>query len=42
VKRGYIGPNEAAESIGAIQSMSFTGPYVPNSLEAYSKGIGPS
>jgi len=42
VKTGYIVPNEPAESIGAIQSMSFTGPYVPNSLEAYSKGIGPS
>jgi hypothetical protein len=42
VKRGYIVPNEPAESIGAIQSMSFTGPYVPNSLEAYYNEIDPS
>lgn len=42
VKRRYTIPNEPAESIGAIQSMSYTGPYVPNSLEANPNGIGPS
>jgi hypothetical protein len=43
VKRGYVVHNDSAESAGrAFQSMSFTGPYVPNSLESYSKKIGPS
>jgi hypothetical protein len=43
LKRGYVVHNDSGEIASrAIQSMSFTGPYVPNNLDSYSKKIGPS
>ena len=42
MRRGYVVRTDSGESGRANQSMSFTGPYVPNSLESYSKKIGTS
>lgn len=43
MKRGYVVGNHSGEPTGtAIQSMSCTGPFLPNSLESYSKKIGAS
>lgn len=43
MKRGYVVHSDTVKLAGrAVQSMSCTGPYLPNSLEGYSKKIGPS
>ena len=43
VKRGYVVHNDNAEPASkAFQSMSVSGPFIPNNLENYSKKIGPS
>ncbi|KAL6639444.1 hypothetical protein ACP70R_023174 [Stipagrostis hirtigluma subsp. patula] len=42
VKRGYVVTPDSEETGRSNQSMSFIAPYIPNSLETYSKKIGPS